>query len=390
MSFHPSRRHFLNAGLMMPAASLSATTTSSSRVPDSAVGAFQQEIKLAYRPLGKTGLRPTAVGFGCMITSDPTVIEKAADLGVNYFDTARGYQNGNNEKMVGAALKSYRKRVLISTKTHADTKAALLEQLETSLRELGTDYVDVWYMHAKSKPEQITDEHVSAIETAKQEGKIRFAGVSTHSGQATLLPGLATNPHIDVILAAYNFTMDPQMTAAVAQARQAGKGVVGMKVMAGGFRRLKPGDALYPKLQKEGAMLAALKWVLNDKNVDTTIPSITDMDQLDENLRAMREPYAAADQALLARQMEYIRPLYCRMCGACDGRCPEGLPVSDILRHLSYAEGYGQFRLGRESFLELPESLRDVRCADCAECAIQCPNGVHIASRLARAQELFA
>ncbi len=61
-----------------------------------------------------------------------------------------------------------------------------------------------------------------------------------------------------------------------------------MKVMAGGFRRAKEGDKLFETLKKPGAMLAALKWVLSNPNVDTTIPSMTDMDQLDENLKAMR------------------------------------------------------------------------------------------------------
>jgi predicted aldo/keto reductase-like oxidoreductase len=78
------------------------------------------------------------------------------------------------------------------------------------------------------------------------------------------------------------------------------------------------------------------------------------------------------------------------MCGACEGRCPKGLPVSDILRYLSYADGYGEFALARESFLELPEPLRAIRCRDCAACAIECPNGVQVAARLARAQETLA
>ena len=78
------------------------------------------------------------------------------------------------------------------------------------------------------------------------------------------------------------------------------------------------------------------------------------------------------------------------MCGSCEGVCPKGLPVSDMLRFLTYAEGYGQFSLGRESFLELPREIAAVRCGDCAECAVECPNGVRVSERLIRAQELFA
>ncbi len=98
-------------------------------------------------------------------------------------------------------------------------------------------------------------------------------------------------------------------------------------------------------------MLAALKWVINKPNVSTTIPSMTDMDQLDENLKAMAQPFSAGDEKLLAAHLEQISPLYCRMCGQCDGACQKGLPVADVLRFLTYADGYGQFALGRERFL---------------------------------------
>jgi hypothetical protein len=163
-----------------------------------------------------------------------------------------------------------------------------------------------------------------------------------------------------------------------------------MKVMAGGFRRSKPGEKLYETLKREGAMLAALKWVLKNKNVSTTVPSITDMEQLDENMKAMTVPFSDADQKILFAQLEYIRPLYCRMCGNCSDQCPKGLPVADILRYLSYSEGYGEFQLARESFLALPSEVREVRCQDCGTCAVHCPNGVKVAERLRIAQEVLA
>ncbi len=78
------------------------------------------------------------------------------------------------------------------------------------------------------------------------------------------------------------------------------------------------------------------------------------------------------------------------MCGECEGTCPKGLPVADVLRYLTYAEGYGQFALGRESFLALPRELRDVRCDDCPTCPVRCPQGVQVTRRLRRAQELLA
>jgi len=385
MKMNSSRRDFLSAGIAVPVAGL--WSLADKRQPEAQAA---RAVKLQYRTLGRTGLKVTTVGFGCMITSDASVIERASDLGISYFDTARGYQGGNNERMVGAALKRKRKEVVLSTKSGTGSKEGALRDLETSLRELGTDYVDIWYLHGKDGPSEVTGELLEAQRIAKQQGKIRFAGVSTHSGQQVLLPWLAQQGAVDVVLVAYNFSMDKSMEAAIAAAAQAGMGVVGMKVMAGGFRKTKPSDPLYSKLKAEGTMLAALKWVIRNPHVHTTVPSMTDMDQLDENLRAMKEPFAAGDEKLLARQLDFITPLYCRMCGECKGTCAQGLPVASILRHLAYADGYGQYALGREEFLKLGPEVARARCSDCTSCTVHCPYGVQVTARVARAQELFA
>ena len=383
-----SRRNFLVAGIGLPAiASASRSTSPEPQVPAKRAS----DIKFEYRTLGKTGLKVTSVGFGCMVTSDGSVVQRGADLGITYFDTARTYSGGNNERMVGAALKGKRNSITLSSKTHAATRQEALDNLDTSLKELGTDHLDIWYLHAKTKPEEVTDDLIDAQQTAKKAGKIRFAGVSTHAGQPVLVPWLAKNPQIDVILSAYNFPLEPAVTAVLEQAAAAGKGVVAMKVMAGGFRSIKPGDPAYAKLKQDGGLLAALKWAMRDpKVVHTTIPSITDNDQLDENLTAMQQPYGPAEAKLLAQRLDLIRPLYCRTCGQCDGDCRQGLPVADILRILTYADGYGQFALGRERFLELAPEHTSVKCADCPGCTVQCPHGVNVIERLTKAQELFA
>jgi hypothetical protein len=379
-----SRRNFLAAGLALPAAGLPSTSSPQAAAPQQRLATPQ----VRYRALGRTGLTVSRVGFGCMITSDASVIERAADMGITYFDTARGYQNGNNERMVGAALKSRRKKLVLSTKSGASTKEQALEQLDTSLKELGTDYMDIWYLHAKTRPEQIAEELIEAQQAAKKAGKIRFAGVSTHGGFDRMLPALAANKLIDVVLTSYNFTMDASMDQLVGQLHESRTGVVAMKVMAGGFRRLRPGDRALSILKKDGAMLAALKWALRNDHIDTAIPSITDVDQLEEDFRAMSEPFSGEDEKILAQQLQHIAPLYCRACGKCEGTCAQGLPVPDILRCLSYAEGYGQFALGRERYQELP--VLSAACPDCERCTVQCPNGVQVAQRVGRAQELFA
>ena len=78
------------------------------------------------------------------------------------------------------------------------------------------------------------------------------------------------------------------------------------------------------------------------------------------------------------------------MCYGCEGQCAKGLPVTDMLRYVTYADGYGEYALGREHFLQLPAALQSVKCGDCSACSVQCKNGVDVVRRLSRAQELFA
>ena len=193
-----------------------------------------------------------------------------------------------------------------------------------------------------------------------------------------------------MVLATFNFTMDKDVSDALAEANKAGLGVVAMKVMAGGARRVKPGDPVGDKLKRDGAMLAALKWVLSHPHVHTTIPGMTDMDQLEENLKAMGQPFSPQEEQILARRLDVIAPEYCRMCGECDGHCAKGLPVEDVLRYVMYADSYGQFELGRDHFKRLPTELASVRCGDCSDCTVECRHGVRVRQRLSRAQEIFA
>ncbi len=387
MSSPRSRREFLATSALTGLAIPAAAAIDTPKAPPAVAPAPKGAPVLRKRALGKTGLEVTEVAFGCMITSDQSVIERAADLGVNLFDTARGYQGGNNERLVGAALKGRRDKVYISTKSGGGTKAEALGHLEESLRQLGTDHVDIWYLHGKSTAAEFTDELLDAQRTAKEQGKTRFVGASCHSGHAAVVPA-AIEKKQDVVLLTYNFTMGDRNDALLKSLHDAGVGVVAMKVMAGG--RGPDAVATREKLAAKGGMLSALKWVLKHPFVHATIPSTTDMAQLDENLKAMAEPWTPEDEQKLVARLEEIRPDYCSMCGECEGSCPKGLPVADVLRYLTYADGYGQFALGREHFLALPAAQRDVRCEDCGQCAVRCPHGVEVARRLSRAQALFA
>ncbi len=377
MDFNTTRRSFLSSAAMLPA-----------------VEALAAAPAVRYAKLGKTGLKITKLVFGSMITSDQTVIERAYDMGINCFTSARDYQKGNNERLLGAALKGKRDKVILSTesvdmmwrpKTEKETAEYVLNNIDTSLKELQTDYVDLFFLHQKNQPDWIPDEVVEALRSAKKQGKLRHAGITTHT-----LPKMADyliqSDLFEAVIPMYNFTMDAEMHAAAKKVHDAGIGVIAMKVMAGGLRSKTP----LPQLKRPGALTAAVKWALNNPNVDAAVTSMTDMDQLEQNVRAMTEPFVDSERQLLAAALEQYGPDYCRLCGRCEGTCAQSLPIPEILRCGMYAEGYGQFALGRSKFLELPAEARDRRCGECSSCSVRCGYGIRVAERVRRTQELLS
>ncbi len=379
-----SRRKFFFSGLALPAAA-------QTRAPKS-------NAPLRYRLLGKTGLRVTELGCGCEAVSDYTVLQHAADLGINFFDTARAYEGGNNERVLKAALGARRKNVVIASRSYAKDARTIKDHLDTSLKEIGTDYLDIWYFGDKSGPEDVNDEMLAVQLAAQKAGKIRFRGISTHRLHR-MVPFIIKN-RFDVVQIPYNFAIgtrrDPQnmdgtnIESAITELKRASVGVVAMKVMAGRWHGRPEDNPLYSVYKQSNGRAAAIRWALRDDRVQTTSVRMVDRDQVNENIGAMAGPFSPEDGRTLSAQLETIRPLYCRECGSCDGACPKGLPVSNLVRYAMYAEGYGQFEMGYDRFQHLPEELKTVRCSDCTSCAIRCPNGVRIKERLARAQHLFA
>jgi aryl-alcohol dehydrogenase-like predicted oxidoreductase len=118
---------------------------------------------VVYLTLGKTGLKVSGVGCGIGLIPDPAVLVRAADLGVNYFDTARMYEKGKAEEIAGAALKSRRKKIVLASKTDALTKADVIKDMDDSLKALQTDYLDIWHLHSRRTLRiRCTDEAVEA------------------------------------------------------------------------------------------------------------------------------------------------------------------------------------------------------------------------------------
>ncbi len=377
MKRNPSRRTFLQAGIMLPAAGLV-----SSRSPELFSPAPSGVV---YRKLGKTGLKVTPVGCGAGAIPDPDILARAFDLGVNYFDTARIYGQGKSEQILGKFLQGKRDKVVLASKTYSNTKAKILEDIETSLKTLGTDHLDIYHQHSRHTPKEVTDEMIETMELVKKQGKTRFIGVSTHDPNA-MVDFILKVGKFDAVQTTYSYAIGaPYRDAAIARMHKAGIGVIAMKVV---IATATPKGDKGNHLSNEGG-LAAIKWVLRNPAISTTVPFAETIAEVEINFRAMTEKFTPEDEKLLFARSEQIRELYCRMCFRCRDKCPKGVPVADELRFLAYNDFAGNFHQARESYWDLPRAVRDIRCSDCDECAIQCPNGVKVRDRLIRAQELL-
>jgi uncharacterized protein len=379
MEFDASRRKFLQAGLVLPAAGFIA-----SHHPD-AFG--QAPAGVVYRTLGKTGLKVSGVGCGIGLIPDPAVLVRAADLGVNYFDTARMYEKGKSEEIAGAALKGRRSKIVLASKTDALTKADVFKDMDDSLKALQTDHLDIWHLHSRDTPDAITDEAVEACETLKKQGKTRFMGVSAHDINA-VVDRIIKVGKFDVVQTTYSYPIGSgQRNESVKKLYDAGIGVVAMKVIVALAGLTIPKEM---RVLKGAGPVAAIKWVLKNPMISTTVPFAKNLAEVEMNFRAMTEPYTPQDEKMLFARNEEIRSDYCRMCYECKGKCPNGVPVTDELRYLAYHDFGGDFRQAKNNFMNLPNEIRAVRCSDCSTCTIQCPNEVDVQNRLIRAQELLA
>ena len=197
MDSHQSRRQFLQAGLALPAVGL---VSSSGMNPEFQGSASAPQP--VYRTLGKTGLKVSGVGYGIGFVPIPEVVARALDMGVNYFDTSRDY--GDSEKIFSGVIKGKRDKIVIATKSGRTKKAHILKDLDTSLKVLGTDYVDIWHLHGRDKPAQVPDEAIEALEICKKSGKARFIGFSCHDLN-NMVHFILKTGKFDVIQTTYSF-----------------------------------------------------------------------------------------------------------------------------------------------------------------------------------------
>jgi len=360
--------------------------------------------------LGRTGLEIPDIGFGASrLAGDTDLVRYALDRGITYFDTAEGYTGGRSEETIGRALEGRRDEVLIASKVIVspdDSRERLAGALEGSLRRLRTDHIDVYFNHAVNDVARLRNpEWPEFVSRAREQGKIRFVGMSGHGGRLVeCLDHALDEDLVDVILAAHNFGQDerfweqytrrldfvarqPDLPRVLAKAKQKDVGVVAMKTLMGA----KLND-LRPFETKGGTFAqAAMRWTLSQPHTDALVVTMKTRESVDEYLGASgwTRP-RQADLGLLSAYLARNSQSQCRHgCSSCEGSCPLGVPVSEVLRTRMYAEDYGDPAQGREEYSGLQVNASACLSCQVRSCAAACPYGLDVAALTGRTHRLL-
>jgi predicted aldo/keto reductase-like oxidoreductase len=350
--------------------------------------------KLIYRTLGNTGVKLPVVSMGAMNTDNPNLIRAALDAGIVHIDTAHVYVNGKSEVILGEILKEKpRDSYFLSTKIQPEwdtsegwgnrkvssdsTKELYLEHLNTSLKRLQLDYVDILYLHAVNTRETVlTERLLDALTTAKKQGKIRFIGMSFHENFPELIRAAIDSKVYEVILTVYNIQMYgwQEMDQAMAQAAGAGLGIVAMKTMAGGYWDKERQHPINTK--------AALKWSLKNENICTAIPGMTTFDQLSQNMSVMEDLKLTPEEErdLRMGQDLGLAGIFCIQCRKCVPQCRKGLDIPTLMRSYMYAYGHRNLAVAGETIQHV--NIKNEPCIDCNECSVNCTMGFDIKNRV--------
>ncbi|MCD6518810.1 MAG: aldo/keto reductase, partial [Anaerolineae bacterium] len=336
---------------------------------------------MEHRPLGKTGLQVTAIGVGCAqlgtLETDYAVrlVQRALELGVNYFDTARGYWD--SEIKLGLALRGYpRERVIITTKTGGKTEEDAWRDINESLERLQVSYVDNCLLHSFHDLEDVEKRlgsggAIKAFLRAKEEGLIRHIGFSTHRSDVAV--AALQRFDFELLLIPMNIVEREPLAELIPLCQERGVGVTIMKPVATGLLPAK----------------LALRWLLQQP-VASIVPGTTTLEQLEENTSVESTPLSEEEERQvreLAREWAHRR---CRICSLCLP-CPQEINIPVVL---GTDVMYDHYRtLGAEGFAAFPWSQKMMEddlegrqktiaaiesCTRCGDCEKRCPYGLPI------------
>jgi predicted aldo/keto reductase-like oxidoreductase len=328
------------------------------------------------RRLGKTDMEVSVVGFGGIpiqgvsAAEAERIVRHALDRGVDFFDSARAYTN--SEKKLGMALSGRRHGVFLASKALSRTADSMRAELETSLRNLRTDYIDLYQVHSVGSLEQLEKilapgGAYEALAKARDAGTVRWIGVTGHS-RPVLYKAVGTGL-FDTVQLPFNPIEDEWERDVLPAAREEGMGTIGMKPLAGGAIR---------------HAAAAIRFSLT-RGIDVSIPGMDSTEQVDENTGAGKglRPPGEEELAALRGEKAIWGEKFCRRCAYCMP-CPEGLDIPFLLLIDAYYTRYELEGWARERLAALPKTYRD--CIACGECLERCPYKLPIPDMMADAK----
>ena len=357
---------------------------------------WSESVVKGYRRLGRTNALVSDISMGCGNIYDFDVVRAAVDRGINYFDTSPDYSYTLSELLVGRAIKGRRDRVFVATKFCVkgghlanDTPVPdIISAVEGSLTRLDTDYVDLIHIHSCDSVDRLMAPNIhEAFDRLKEQGKVRFLGVSTHTPNLEAVANQAIDcGRFDVIMLAYHFGMWQSFGHILEKAHAHDVGVVAMKTLKGA----KHTNLANFRDQASAYSQAAFRWVLSNQNVSCLVISIFKLADLDEYLYASGTAAKGTDVALLEKYDRLTAGDYCQPhCGACLESCSGTLPINDILRYRMYFKDYGWEKEGMRLYAALQRNA--AVCAGCAApCAGTCPIGVPIREKMLDAHRVLS
>ena len=346
---------------------------------------------LPGRPLGRTGIETPLISMGTSEVTSVDLIRRGYDAGIKIFFSATYYGRGNNERLVGEALRSLpRESFVVGTAATPEglnpragtlpkdlTAQSYMKTAEDSLKRFGLDRVDILLLPFADLEESVLSEQILAAMTElKKQGKIRFAGIATHGARPGVLQAAVQAKIYDVAMVAYNFKSANKdaLAEAMASAAKAGMGVVAMKTTAGVARDKSGADPMN--------INAALKWVLQNPNVASIVSGMSSVEELQRNLEMLKDPaLTVKDLADLDAACDPAEPgLYCQQCRTCLPQCPKGLDIPTLMRSYMYAYGYRNLGQARAA-LDTVE-VDGGTCETCGVCSVRCASGFDVKDRI--------
>lgn len=373
---------------------------------------------MQYRVFGNTGIKLSVLGFGAMrlpevecdgeIRIDQEeavqVIRRAFELGINYIDTAYMYHGCESEALVGKAIKGWRDRLILSSKSPGyltNKPGDYRRVLEEQLARLEEDYLDIYYFHGINYHDFIElDQKANLLKEAgqaKSEGLIKQITFSFHGPPQELIQ-LVDLGVFSGVLCQYNF-LDRSNEEAIAYAHSKGLGVAIMGPVGGGrIAGLPEKVRREVNLPVENNVELALRFVLANPNVTCALSGMGSLQMVEENAR-----YAGNTEPLQPNEVEAINALmgkyrkladlYCTGCKYCLP-CPKGIDIPAIFNLYNYYNVYEIKDFARKTYGEfgkqhwLPTIKADV-CSECGACETKCPQKIKIREQLKEAHRLL-